>query len=129
MPKLGKADSVTTVNEATSLVVGFQLNLPIDKDCIFRVVFPSDMPATVTINKASGTNILSNVNKFQLVDLPNNQINVLGCSQYLEPSVANSQSTLTFGDVTNKGWIADSGQFALELYAFDQGSLYKIARA
>ena len=60
------------VNEPSSLVVGFQLNLPIDANCIFRVVFPSDMPPTVGISYASGTNILSNVNMVELVDIPNN---------------------------------------------------------
>lgn len=86
------------------------------------------MPATITIQKAQGTNILQNVNKFELVDTANNQINVMGCTSYIEPSLANIQSTLIFGDVTNKGWKADTGQFALELWAYDQGYYYKIAR-
>ena len=77
------------------------------------------MPATANIQYASGTNIMQNVNDLELVDTANNQIDIKGCTTYIEPSIANSQSTLTFGDVTNKGWKADTGQFALELWAFD----------
>ena len=51
-----------------------------------------------------------------------------GCSTYVEPVTASAASILTFGDVTNKGWVQDSGLFALELWANDGGTYYKIAR-
>jgi len=55
---------------------------------------------------------------------------VKGCASYFEASFASSApSSLTFGDVTNKDWKADSGLFAFELYAIDFGTYYRIARS
>ncbi len=86
------------------------------------------MPVTASIDTASGTNILSTTTSIQIADIPKNQIDVRGCASYIEPATASAASTLTFGAVTNKGWVQDSGLFALELYANSGGSYYKIAR-
>lgn len=41
-PYLIRADTVRTIGEQSSLTFGFQINLPVDANCKFRVIFPSD---------------------------------------------------------------------------------------
>lgn len=110
-PTLVRADSITTVGQQSSLTIGFQLNLPIDAACIIQVVFPSDQPPTLALNKATGTNLFSSASGVGSLDIPNSMIIVNGCSTYKDASVANIVSTITFGKIVNKAYVQDTSPF------------------
>lgn len=64
---------------------------------------------TVAQSTASGTNLLSNVKSPAPADVPNNYLEVSGCSSgFYEDTVANKVTTLTFGSIVNKGFVADT---------------------
>lgn len=127
-PSLARADTVQTVSEGSSFTSGFQLNLPIDAKCTFRVVFPSDMPISLTLYTAIGTNFLENVDSINSISIPLNYMDVIGCDTFIEATQANTPTTLSYAQVNNIGWMKQSGVFVYELYAFDDGVNYKIAR-
>jgi hypothetical protein len=112
-PTIVRADSISTVGELSSLTVGFSLNLPVDANCKLRVIFPSDQPATVALDQttASGTNLFASTKSLSAKDIPNNYIDVIGCSGFIEDIAANNPSTVTFGKIKNKGFVADTSQF------------------
>ena len=52
-------DMMNIVGELSSLVLGFQLNIPIEQGCLFRVFFPADQPITDDLISISGTGIFA----------------------------------------------------------------------
>lgn len=78
---------------------------------------------TVALNTAKGTNLLSNVKSSASPDVPNNYLEVSGCPSFSEDTTANKVSTLTFGKIVNKGYVADTSQFKFQLYAVDMNGI------
>ncbi len=62
------------------------------------------------------------------LSIPLNYMDVLGCATFIESSIANSDTTLSYGFVNNIGWKKQTGNFIYELYALYDGVNYKIAR-
>jgi hypothetical protein len=64
-----------------------------------------------------------------VVAAASNYLDIPGCPAYLEASVANKASTVSYGYLVNMGWKGDSSPFIYEFYASVEGILYKIARS
>jgi hypothetical protein len=59
VPTIQRGDSMTTIGEFSSLILGFQINLPIDPFCRLRIFFPADQPLTADLTDTLGTNLFS----------------------------------------------------------------------
>ena len=87
-PSLFRADSMTTVDELSSLTFSFALNLPVDPDCRIRIMFPQDQPVTADLISSSGTNLFSSAYDLSTLDLAGNFAEVAGCPIYVDSNVA-----------------------------------------
>jgi hypothetical protein len=81
-PAMQRNDGVTTVDEYSILQPYFELPLPIDATCRFRIDFPSDMPITSTLSSVQGVGLFSASTSFYSIfyGTSYNYLEVNGCS-------------------------------------------------
>jgi hypothetical protein len=57
---IARSDTVTTVQELSTMTASFTIDLPVDSGCKLEIAFPSDQPVTSGLTSVSGTGLFSN---------------------------------------------------------------------
>lgn len=72
------AGDVTTVQELSSMIASFTLDLPVDSGCRLIIDFPDEQPLTADLTSVTGTGLFSNAASVSR-DIPKNQASIDGC--------------------------------------------------
>jgi len=85
---VSRSDGITTVDELSTIITYFELDLPTDSNCRFRINFPSDMPVTVDIASVVGSDLFGSTTSYVTIDTTNNYLELDGCTSYSESGSA-----------------------------------------
>ena len=127
VPTIQRGDSMTTIGEFSSLILGFQINLPIDPFCRLRIFFPTDQPLTADLTDTLGTNLFSKTSGFTEFSTDENFLELSGCPAYTESEIVNRPTTIKLSKILNIEWVKDTLPFKLQLFTHFEGVNYKIA--
>jgi hypothetical protein len=127
VPTIQRGDSMTTIGEFSSLILGFQINLPVDPFCRLRIFFPSDQPLTADLTDTLGTNLFSKTSGFTEFSTEDNFLELAGCPTYAESEIVNRPNSIKLSKILNIEWVKDTFPFKLQLFTHFEGVNYKIA--
>ncbi|CDW83721.1 UNKNOWN [Stylonychia lemnae] len=124
---ISRVDTISTVEELSTMKISFVLDLPTDASCRLVIGFPPDQPVTSALATfTGGTNLLSTASSATIAtkDISTQTATINGCSTYAESGLT---STVNLAQLLNTPFIKTTMTFSLKLYSIVGSVAYNIA--